>query len=456
MGFDLCLLLDCLYRQPNCRMPEIQAFRGLRYNLARVGSLSECIAPPYDVIDTTLQNQLYGMSAYNFVQLEFPRSEASDSPKSYYDRAGRTIRNWQSEKILQPEPDPAIYIYHQEFEWLGQSYLRRGVMANVRLERFGQGRIYPHEHTHAQAKADRLEMLRSTRANLSPIFGLYPDADNLAQELLESKIIGVLGTQAVDHLGVRHTVWPIGELSTIREVSSLLANLPMFVADGHHRYETACNYRDELAAAGGFSEEHPANFVLTALFSMSDPGLVVLPTHRLIQGGPRWTTEQLHNKLGPYFDCELVAKGPQSAGAVWAELARLDEQLIMAIYSAESKEWTRISTKEAAVDRMKELAPEHSSNWRELGVAVLHRLVFEDVLGLVDLPKPTYVHEVQEVIDGLEGRFVGSSDYSLAAMVMPATLEQIQTLSLAQERMPAKSTYFYPKLASGMVINTLE
>jgi uncharacterized protein (DUF1015 family) len=189
---------------------------------------------------------------------------------------------------------------------------------------------------------------------------------------------------------------------------------------------------------------------------MSDPGLVVLPTHRLIQGGPRWTTEQLHNKLGPYFDCELVAKGPQSAGAVWAELVRLDEQLIMAIYSAESKEWTRISAKEAAVDRMKELAPEHSSNWRELGVAVLHRLVFEDVLGLVDLPKPTYVHEVQEVIDGLEGRFVGSSDYSLAAMVMPATLEQIQSLSLAQERMPAKSTYFYPKLASGMVINTLE
>jgi len=168
-------------------------------------------------------------------------------------------------------------------------------------------------------------------------------------------------------------------------------HLPMFVADGHPRYETACNYRDELASAGGFSQEHPANFVLTALFSMSDPGLVVLPTHRLIRGGPRLTTEQLHNKLGQYFDCELVAKGPQSAGAVWAELARLDEQLIMAIYSAESKEWTRITAKESAVDRMKELAPEHSSNWRELGVAVLHRLVFEDALGLVDLPKPTYV-----------------------------------------------------------------
>lgn len=446
----------CSYRQPNCRMPEIQAFRGLRYNLARVGSLSECIAPPYDVIDTTLQNQLYDLSPYNFVHLEFPRSEPSDSPKSFYDRAGRTIRNWQSEKILQPEPDPAIYIYHQEFEWLGQSYLRRGVMANVRLERFGQGRIYPHEQTRSRAKADRLEMLRATRANLSPIFGLYPDADNQVQELLESKIIGVLGTQAVDHLGVRHTVWPIGELSTIREVSSLLSNLPMFVADGHHRYETACDYRDELAAAGGLWETHPANFVLTSLFSMSDPGLIVLPTHRLIGGVPKLTTEQLHTKLGKYFDCELVSKGPQSAGSVWAELARLDEQLIMAIYSAESKEWTRISAKEAAVDRMTELAPEHSSDWRELGVAMLHRLVFEDLLGLADSPKSTYVHQVQELIDGLEGRLDASSDYSLAAMVMPATLEQIQSVSLGQERMPAKSTYFYPKLASGMVVNSLE
>ena len=437
-------------------MPEIQAFRGLRYNLGRIGSLSDCIAPPYDVIDTQLQDQLYQRSDYNFIRLEYPVHRPEDPPHRVYERAGRTLRNWQSEKILQPEPDPAIYVYHQEFEWLGQTFLRRGLMANVRLERFGEGKIYPHEHTHAQAKEDRLNMMRASRANLSPIFGLYPDADNQIQETLESKIIGVLGTQAIDHLGVRHTIWPISDLTTIQEVSSLMANLPMFVADGHHRYETACNYRDELAATTALSNNHPANFVLTALVSMSDPGLVVLPTHRLLHGVERLTTQQLHERLGQYFDCELVGNGPKSTGAVWAELDRLDEQLILAIYSAESHQWTRISAKESAIDRMAQLAPEHSSDWRELGVAVLHRLVLDDALGLGDIPKPTYVHSIQEVIDGLEGRLVGQPNYSLAAMVMPASVRQIQSVSLGNERMPAKSTFFYPKLASGLVVNSLE
>ena len=305
-------------------MPEIQAFRGLRYNLARVGSLSECIAPPYDVIDSVLQNQLYELSPYNFVRLELPKSDPADSVQALYDRAGRTLRGWQSEKILQAEPDPAIYVYHQQFQWLGQSFLRRGLMANVRLERFGQGKIYPHEHTHARAKEDRLEMLRTCRANLSQIFGLYQDPENQIQELLESKILGVLGTEAIDHLGVRHSIWPISDLTTIQEISSMISSLPMFVADGHHRYETACNYRDELAAAGKLKQDDPANFVLTALVSMSDPGLIVLPTHRLLHGIPRLSTEQLREKLDKYFDCELVAKGPESAGAVWAELDRLE------------------------------------------------------------------------------------------------------------------------------------
>lgn len=437
-------------------MPEIQAFRGLRYNLGRVGSLSECIAPPYDVIDAELQNRLYEMSPYNFVRLEYPEPQAQGAAETLYERSGRTLRGWLSEKVLQPEPDPAIYVYHQEFEWLGQTILRRGLMANVRLERFGQGKVYPHEQTYPQAKEDRLNMLRATRANLSPIFGLYPDSENLIQEIVESKIMGVLGTDAVDHLGVRHRIWPISDLVTIQEVSSLIANLPMFVADGHHRYETACNYRDELLAAGELYGDHPANFVLTTLVSMSDPGLIVLPTHRLVHGVPRLTTEQLHERLGKYFDCELVAKGPESAGAVWAELDRLDEQLIMALYSAESKQWTRISAKEAAIDRMAELAPDHSSEWRELGVSVLHRLVLEDALGLKEIPKPTYVHQVQEVIDGLCGRLVDGHEYSLAAMVMPATVDQIESLSLGNERMPAKSTYFYPKLASGLVVHSLD
>lgn len=167
------------------------------------------------------------------------------------------------------------------------------------------------------------------------------------------------------------------------------------------------------------------------------------------------TTSQLHEKLSHCFDCEIVGSGPESAGAVWAEMDRLDEQLIMAIYSKASNEWTRISARQEAADRMAEIASEHSEDWQGLGVAMLHQLVFEDLLGLKEMPKPTYVHLVQEVIDGLNGRLEGNLEYQLAAMVMPATIEHIRSVSLHQERMPAKSTYFYPKLVSGLVVHPL-
>jgi uncharacterized protein (DUF1015 family) len=290
---------------------------------------------------------------------------------------------------------------------------------------------------------------------LSQIFGLYPDPENSIQEILERKILGVHGLEATDHLGVLHRMWPVTDIRTIQEVSALISDRDMFVADGHHRYETACNYRDELNAQSPLPPDHPANFVLTQLISMSDPGLIVLPTHRLLHGVPEMDTAELHRRLSPYFDCEIVGQGPENAGAVWAEMDRLDEQWIMALYSRASNEWTRISGRQEAVDRMTVIAAEQSADWQGLGVAVLHRLVFEDALGLRDMPKPTYVHQVQEVIDGLHGRLEGNLTYPLAALVMPATIEHIRKVSLHQERMPAKSTYFYPKLVSGLVVHPL-
>jgi uncharacterized protein (DUF1015 family) len=437
-------------------MPEIQAFRGLRYNLAQVGSLSQCIAPPYDVVDRQLQDHLYGLSPYNFLRLELNRPEPGDADENaVYERAARIFRTWRGEGVLQQEPDPAVYVYHQEFEYAGQKLVRRGFMARVRLQRFGEGNIYPHEQTHAKAKDDRLRLTRATQANLSQIFGLYPDPNNEVQTILEGKIQGVQGLEAVDHLGVIHRMWPVTDVRTIQDVAALISARDMFVADGHHRYETACNYRDELAKNGPLPSEHPANFVLTMLVGMNDPGLIVLPTHRLLSGVPAMTTAQLHEKLMPYFDCDVVAQGPESAGAVWAEMDRLNEQEIMAVYSKASQEWTRLTCKPSAVARMKQIAADQSDDWRGLGVAILHRLVIEDALGLQGHPKPTYVHLVKEVIDGLQGRLEGNLDYPLAALVMPATIDHIRAVSLHQERMPAKSTYFYPKLVSGLVVHPL-
>jgi uncharacterized protein (DUF1015 family) len=356
---------------------------------------------------------------------------------------------------LQNEPDPAIYVYHQEFDYRGHTFVRKGFMARVRLQRFGEGNVYPHEETHAKAKDDRLKLIRATQANFSQIFGLYPDPENEIQMILESEISSVHGLEATDHLGIVHKLWPVSDINVIAHVSGMIASKDMFIADGHHRYETACNYRDELAAKGELTSDHPANFVLTMLVGMSDPGLMVLPTHRLLHSVPAMTTAELHEKLSPFFDCDVVARGVESAGSVWAELERLDEQQIMALYSKASNEWTRLTCKPEAMDRMKAIAPNQSEDWQGLGAAILHALILDELLGLKGHAVPTYVHLVQEVIDGLNGKLEGPTDYQLAALIMPASIENIRKISENQERMPAKSTYFFPKLVSGLVVHPL-
>ena len=442
-------------------MPQIKAFRGLRYNMAQIGSLSDCIAPPYDVVDGQLQAELYAKSPYNFIRLELTKPEADDTdPNAVYSRAASLFRQWRRDGVFQVEPDAAIYVYHQIFDYAGRTYTRRGFMARIRLVRFGEGNIYPHEQTHAKAKDDRLRLTRACQANLSQIFGLYPDPDNAAQNILEQHIATKAALEAEDHLGVTHRLWPVTDSQVINQVASLVEDKPMFVADGHHRYETACNYRDELAQAAGGSlpEEHPAQYVLSMMVSMDDPGLIVLPTHRLIEGCASLTAPQLREKLGQYFDCEDAGQGPQDAGKVWQRIAKLDEQSVLALYTTADQRWTLISANASALDRMREIAPDQSDDWRGLGVAILHRLVFEDLLGVheKELPKPTYVHLVDEVVAGLEGRLEGAKSYPLAALVMPATVNDIRAVSLHNERMPAKSTYFYPKLLSGLVVNPLD
>ncbi|MFM7846344.1 MAG: DUF1015 domain-containing protein, partial [Planctomycetota bacterium] len=380
-------------------MPHIQAFRGLRYDLGHVGSLSDVIAPPYDVIDPALQDQLYKKHPANIIRIELNRDEPGDDQTSNrYSRAARFLRNWRTEGVLQLESDPAIYVYHQVFQDGGREVVRRGFMARVQLERFGEGKIYPHEETHGAAKQDRLLLTRACRANISQIFGLYPDPQNAAQERLERAIVGQQPLQATDHLGVVHRLWVVTDVATITEVSALVDPQPMYIADGHHRYETACNYRDELiAAVGPLPASHPANFVLCMCVSMSDPGMVVLPTHRLFRGVTARTAEQLAEQLGDNFTTTNAGEGPAQAVAVWDEIAAAGRQETIGFYTAADNRWTLATVTPQGRRRMAELATEHSEEWQGLGVSLLHRLVVDNLLGCVNLPKPMYVHTVAEV-----------------------------------------------------------
>ena len=453
-------------------MPHISAFRGIRYDLGHVGSLSDVIAPPYDVIDPELQDQLYKKHPANVVRLILNRDEPGDDERSNrYTRAARFFRNWRREGVLFEEGQPAIYVYHQEFNEGSQTFVRRGFMARVRLEKFGEGSIHPHEETHGGAKADRFKLWKATRANLSQIFGLYPDPDNAAQNILERAIGGQTPLAATDHLGVVHRIWPVADPGVANQVAALMAGKPTYIADGHHRYETALNLREDLAAelaqrGEELSSEHPANFVLMMCVSMSDEGMLVLPTHRLFRGLPPMTADQLKAKLGDVFTTEPAGEGPDRAISLWDEIEAEGEQGTLGFYTAEDDRWTVARITDAGRKEMAQVAADHCPDWQALGVSILHRLVVDTLLDSPKLPAPKYVRALAEVPVGLrEGDSAGrdltgqvgtGGRFELAALVMPATVEHIRAISNAGERMPAKSTYFYPKLLSGLVINPIE
>jgi uncharacterized protein (DUF1015 family) len=434
-------------------MPEIQAFRGVRYNLGRVGSLSDVVTPPYDVIGPELQEHFYKLHPNSFIRIDLNRVEPSDDDEknNRYTRAAKFYKDWREQGVFLTEADPAVYVYHQEFTGDGTSYIRRGFLARQRLTRFGEGQVFPHEETLPAAKVDRLMLTVVTKTNLSPVFGLYPDAECEANRLLDDAVAGKTPLVATDHLGVVHRLWPVTDVSVISKLSAVMGPKPIFIADGHHRYETACNYRDQIRDSGFLSPEHPANYVLMMCVAMDDPGLIVMPTHRLFRGVPAMTGAELTAKLAPCFTTRPAGTGPDAATSVWEDIATGGRQDAIGLYTQKDGRWLIATLAPAGKACMAEVAKDHTEAWQSLGVSLLHRLLIGDLLGCKDLPKPGYVHLIEEVVEGLK-----TGEYPLAAVVMPATVEHVRQISMGGERMPAKSTYFYPKLLSGLVINPLE
>lgn len=443
-------------------MPQTAPFAALRYNLDHIGSISNVIAPPYDVIDPQLQDDLYKLHPANVIRIILNRPEPGDGGDEKYDRAAAFVKQWVDEGVLMRESAPAYYVYHQKFDADGQSFTRRGFMGRVKVQPFGEGNIYPHEETHPKAKVDRLKLTTATKQNNSQIFGLYPDPDNEVIELLDAATAGVTPIEATDHLGVVHTLWPVTDSAVAARVSELMDDKPMFVADGHHRYETACNYRDQVAAehGGTLPEDHPAQYVMTMLVGMSDPGMIVLPTHRLLRGTESFSSAEIVSALDGVFECEVMPAGVENAQTAWSQIESADDQGHVALYGAKDDTWVLAKATETASQKMIEIAASQSDDWRGLGVSLLHRLVIDDLLGLAGHSKPTYVHDVAEAVDGLQGKGSqaesdGDEPYTFAALVMPAKLHHVEAISLHKERMPAKSTYFYPKLLSGLTFNPL-
>jgi uncharacterized protein (DUF1015 family) len=434
-------------------MADIRAFRAHRYDLGRVGNLSDVIAPPYDVIDPALQQALYDRSPYNVIRLILSKEEPADTESNNrYTRAAATLRDWQVEHVLAQDSARALYVYHQDFEAEGRCYTRKGFLARVRLEPFGKGRIYAHEQTMPGPKADRLKLFHATGMNLSPIFGLYPDPEGQVSRHLDAAVARALPLQATDHLGVVSKLWPVTDQHVVSTVTGLMGPQPVFIADGHHRYETGLRYLEERQAVGEVrDDEAAANFILMMLVSMSDPGLIILPTHRLVSGLPALTAEQLAKVVQDHFQVETVGRGEQGARDTWELLEADGTQEVLGFGTVADGVWQTARLR--SPDAMARLAAEHSPAWRGLAVSVLHVLVLDHLLPgkLGTKGEYKYVHLLREVTDSVAAR-----QCQLAVLVPPAGMQHVEQIAGNLEKMPAKSTYFYPKLLSGLVFNSLK
>jgi uncharacterized protein (DUF1015 family) len=434
-------------------MADIRAFRAFRYDLGRVGALSDVVAPPYDVIDPALQQALYNRSPVNVIRLILNKETPQDNEKNNrYIRAARSLRDWQADNVLVQDSARSLYVYHQEFEVDGTRYRRKGFLARVRLEPFGQGRIYAHEETMSGPKADRLRLFQATHMNLSPVFGLFPDEGGAVQKELDDVATRKPPLQAKDHLGVVSRLWPVSDQHAISTVTGLMGPKPVFIADGHHRYETGLHYLEERRGAGEVQDEEAApNFILMMLVSMSDPGLVILPTHRLISGLPDLTADQLRTLLGEHFTVEVMGQGDEGARKTWETIEADGGQDLLGFGTVADGMWQTARFRSPPL--MEQLAAEHSPAWRGLAVSILHVVVLNQLLakGLSATPQCQYVHLLREVTEAAAGK-----QCQLAALIPPATMGHVEQIAGNLEKMPPKSTYFYPKLLSGLVFNSLK
>jgi uncharacterized protein (DUF1015 family) len=434
-------------------MADIRAFRAYRYDLGRVGALSDVVAPPYDVIDPALQEALYRRSPYNVIRLILNREEPTDGEAdNRYTRAARFLRDWQADDVLVQDSARALYVCHQEFEVEGRRHTRKGFLARVRLEPLGQGRVYAHEETLAGPKADRLRLFHATGMNLSPVFSLYPDPQGEVSACLDEAVRRSLPIEAADHLGVVSRLWPVTDQHVASVVTGLMSPRPLFIADGHHRYETGLRYLEERRQAGEVrDDEAAANFILMMLVGMSDPGLVILPTHRLVSGLPGVSAEQLAGLLAPHFQVERVGTGPAGAREAWEQIEADGGQDLLGFGTTADGVWQTARLRDREV--MGRLAAEHSPAWRGLAVSVLHVLVLDHLLarGLGAAGSCRYVHLLGEVTEAVAAR-----QCQLAALVPPAAMGHVEQIAGNLEKMPPKSTYFYPKLLSGLLFNPLK
>lgn len=443
-------------------MAEVLPFRGIRYAASRASALSRLIAPPYDVISPAQRDELASRSPHNIVHLDLGPDLPGDAPgEDKYVRAARAFGAWMADGALRQDATPSLYPLEQVFTGPDRRQrVRRGFVAACRLQDYADGLILPHEKTLSAPKADRLELLKAVRANLSPVFGLYEDDHGEGQSLVEAAI-GAAGDpvlEADSDDGTHHRLWRVDDAEVVARLRNVLANRKVLIADGHHRYESALLYRDMVdREQPGLPALAGHRFIMAMLCSVADPGLVIYPTHRLVVGLRDLRTAVLVDELAKFFTVETLEEDVRRpAGRAWA-VSRLAEHsrktTTFLMVSAEDRKARILILRDDA-----DLAgvPLPASSTRELDVTVLHSLVLQHVLGISPRSQELGENVRYEVDAGEAVTRTLSGESQLGFLVNPTPMWQVQMVAEGGETMPQKSTFFYPKIATGLVLRKLE
>jgi uncharacterized protein (DUF1015 family) len=416
-------------------MPELKPFKGIRYNPEQIKDLTDVICQPYDQISNKMERAYKNKSPYNFVRLVLTKYAEGHNRQREYRDAKKSLDGWTKDGIFMQDNTPAIYPYWQEFTIKDKTYVRKGFVCLVRLEELGKGNILPHEKTLSKPKADRLNLLRITHRDLEPVFLLYTDTENVVNDALEKKCKEQALIEVEDDLKVTHKLWCLDDPKTVDRVVAALKDSIFVIADGHHRYETAYNFAGEVKG----DEDHPANFKMITLVNIEDPGLVILPTHRMIKEVSDFSLVPFLEKTEKYFD---ITKTDREH--ITEHLAKEQTQAF-GFYSAQTAYILKLKAKAA----MKKKLGDRSTAYQGLDVAILHTLLIEDVLGITADTLEDHVRYERVVRTAM--RRVDSGEFQFCFLMNPTRPEQVKEIAENKERMPQKSTDFFPKLISGLV-----
>ena len=433
-------------------MANVKPFRGLRYDTEKVGSLSGVTTPPYDIISPAEQEMYCEKHKNSIIHLELGKTFDTDTEtNNRYTRANDYLTRWMADGTLKFEDAPAYYLYEEIFTLPdGTVKSLKGLISAVELVPFSEKIVLPHEETLSKAKEDRFKLMDATHANFSPIYFLYTDEKKAVNKIIAdvSKNVPEESFQTPD--GITHNLWVIKDKELLGEIENAFKDKQLFIADGHHRYETALKFRDKLKSeTPGFDETHGGNFILAFAVEMDDPGLVVLPTHRILQNLDSFNETKAVESLKKNFSVEKI-ESQNIAEDVEKVLVEHKDGTAFAFYTG--KDYFYL-LKLNSQDAMETALPQRSDAYRELDVSVLHTLILDSIFGIdtenmANQKNLVYTKFADEAVDSIKD---GKAQCSF--LLNATKVRQIKDVSLLNEKMPQKSTYFYPKLITGLVIN---